>query len=269
MEGRTEVTGYRLGEVLGEGATGVVHRAIAPDGTEVAMKLLRAEHAGDTVARRRFEREARIATEIDSPYLVPVLETGNGFIVLQLYRDGSLARRLADRGRLGLDEAVALAAQLGKGLDALHARGVLHRDVKPSNVLLDGETAALADFGLARGLDSTRMTRDGQTLGTALYLAPELIEGADATPAADIYALGCVLYECLVSEPPFTGRSAAELGFAHLVEPPPDPRERRPELSADVAFALLTTLRKSPTERPTTATAFARMLHLARSSAPA
>jgi serine/threonine-protein kinase len=269
MEGEAGVVGYRLGAILGEGATGVVHRAFGPDGTEVAVKLLRPEHAGDIVARRRFEREARIAAEIDSPYLVPVLESGDGFIVLPLFRDGSLARRLAERGSLGLGEAVTLAAQLGKGLDALHARGVLHRDLKPSNVLLDGDRAALADFGLARGADSTRMTRDGQPLGTALYLAPELIEGTDATPAADIYALGCVLYECLVSEPPFTGRSLAELGFAHLVEPPPDPRERRPELSSDVALTLLTALQKSPTDRPTTATAFARMLHLAHSSAPA
>ena len=273
MDGRIVGAGrYRLGEQLGEGATSRVYRASAPDGSEVAVKLLRPERAGDSQVVRRFVREARIAGSIDSPHVAAVLETGEGedgaFIVLPLYRNGSLAGRLRERGRLGLDETAALAAQLAKGLDALHAAGVLHRDLKPSNVLLDGKLAALADFGLARASDSTRITREGHPLGSAHYLAPELIEGAEASRASDIYALGCVLYECLVSVPPFTGRSAAELGFAHLVEPPPDPRTRRPELPAAVADALLTALQKRPTARPTTATALARMLHLARTVAP-
>jgi serine/threonine protein kinase len=263
---------YRLDEELGQGATGVVYRATRDDGGEVALKLLRPEHAQDTIARSRFLREARIAGEIESPHVAPVLDAGEAggtvYLVLPLYRSGSLAERLRERTSLGVDETVALAAQLGRGLDALHERGILHRDVKPSNVLLDGDTAALADFGLARGNDSTRMTRDGQLLGTTLYLAPELIEGADATRASDVYALGCVLYECLVSEPPFGGRSPAEVGFAHLVEDPPDPRERRPELPAEVAAALLTSLSKSPSERPTTATALARMLHLGHTPRP-
>ena len=168
-----------------------------------------------------------------------------------------------------MDEIIDLAAQLGRGLDALHARGVLHRDVKPSNVLLDGEgTAALADFGLARATDSTRLTAEGQLLGTPHYLAPELIEGAEATRASDLYALGCLLYECVVGEPPFTGSRPAELGFAHLTELPPDPRGRRPELSEDVALALLAALQKDPQARPTSGTALARMLHVARSASP-
>jgi serine/threonine protein kinase len=273
VEGVGEIGGYALGEQLGEGATGVVYRARSAVGDEVAVKVLRPEQAGDTVARQRFRREARIAGGTDSPHVVPVLDTGEAagtvFIVLPLYRDGSLARRLRERTRLGLDETMALAAQLGRGLDALHDRGVLHRDVKPSNVLLDGERAALADFGLARAADSTRMTRDGQLLGTAHYLAPELIEGAEASRASDLYALGCVLYECLVSEPPFTGRSPAELGYAHLVEPPANPCTRRPELPPGVGLTLLTALAKNPAERPTTGTALARMLHLARTSPPA
>ncbi len=265
-----EIGGYRLGAEIGEGATGFVYRATDDDGREVALKLLRPEHAQEGVARSRFLREARIAAEIDSPHVAPVLDAGETggtvFLVLPLYRDGSLATRLRERGSLDLDETVDLAAQLGRGLDALHARDVLHRDVKPSNVLLDGNVAALADFGLARGVDSTRMTRDGQILGTAFYLAPELIEGAEASRASDVYALGCLLYECLVAEPPFGGRTPAEVGFAHLVEEPPDPRERLPELPAGVADALLTALAKTPADRPTTATALARMLHLAHTS---
>ena len=263
---------YRLGEELGAGANGVVRRATQDDGTEVAVKLLRAADAVESAAGRRFLREAMIAAAIESPHVVRILDSGQeggyAYIVLPLYRDGSLAARLTREGRLTLDETAGLAAKIGKGLDALHERGIVHRDVKPSNVLLDGELAALADFGLARGIDSTRLTGDGQLLGTAYYLAPEVIEGEDASRASDVYALGCVLYECLVGEPPFTGRSAAELAFGHLVEPPPDPRERRPELPADAGLVLLTALAKNPSERPTSGTALARMLHLARTPRP-
>ena len=247
---------YRLGEIVGEGAAGVVHRATGDDDVEVAVKLLRPQRTTDAVARTRFLREASLSSVIESAHIVPILETGETdgaiYLVMPLYPGGSLA------------------AQLGKGLDELHGHGILHRDVKPSNVLLAADgTAALADFGLALAVDSTRLTVDGQLLGTAHYLAPELIEGADATRASDIYALGCLLYECLAGEPPFTGRDAAEIGFAHLVEPPPDPRERRPELNADAAEALLIALGKDPSTRPTSATALARMLHRARTAARA
>ena len=259
------VGSYRLGPLLGEGATGVVYRATDGD-HDVAVKILRSE---DPVAQRRFAREARLARAADSRHLVPVLEVGDRFIVMPFYGGGTLSDRLRTEQRLSLDETVDLAAQLGKGLDALHACGVVHRDVKPSNVLLDGAgTAALADFGLARGADSTQLTSDGQMVGTAPYIAPELIAGEHATPASDVYALGCVLYECLVGEPPFTGRGPAELGFAHLFEPPPDPRERRPDLSAELALGLLSALEKDPTQRPTSGTAVARMLHLARTASP-
>ena len=233
------------------------------------MKVLRPERAADAAARARFLREARLAGRIESRHVVPVLEVGEAYLVLPYYPRGSLARRLQE-GKLGLDQTVRLAAELGRGLDALHEHGILHRDVKPSNVLLSGDgTAALADFGLARASDSTRITHDGQLVGTPHYLAPELIEGAEATRASDMYALGCLLYECVAGEPPFTGRRPAEIGFAHLTEAPPDPRERRPELSRDVALALLAALEKDPLARPTSATALARMLHVARSASPA
>ncbi len=255
---------YRLGSVLGEGATGVVY--LGNDGERaLAVKVLRAE---DPIAQRRFAREARLAQAAESRHVVPVLDVGDSYIVMPYY-PSTLAQRLRAEGRLSLDETLELAAQLGKGFDALHGCGIVHRDVKPSNVLLDVTgVAALADFGLARGDDSTQLTHEGQLVGTAQYLAPELIEGGEASAASDIYALGCVLYECLVGEPPFMGRGPAEIGFAHLFEAPPDPRERRADLSAELALALLILLEKDPSRRPTSATAAARMLHLGRSPSP-
>ena len=256
-----EVDGYRLGRTLGEGATGVVYAARGRDGATVAVKLLRSELAADAVLQARFRREARLAHGIESSHVVPILAVGETYLVLPLYPGGSLADRLRKSGPLGTDETIALAAQLARGLDALHARGIVHRDVKPSNVLFDADgRAALSDFGLARAVDSPRLTRDGQLLGTPHYLAPELIEGGEATTASDVYALGCVLFECVAGEPPFAASRLTELGFAHLAEPAPDPRERRPDLPAGVAEALLAALEKDPAARPTTPTALARML---------
>lgn len=252
---------YRVLETLGEGGAGVVYRAT--DGTrEVALKVLR---GADPVAQRRLAREARLAQACDSRHLVRVLEVGDDYLVLPLYR-GSLADRLARDGKLTPAQTAVLAAQLARGLDALHEQGILHRDVKPSNVLLDddGGVAVLTDFGLARGVDSTQLTREGQIVGSLHYLAPELIEGAPASPASDVYALGCLLYACVTGAPPFAGRREVELGYAHLVETPTAPREVPP----DFALALLTALAKTPAERPTTATALARMLHLAGTPAP-
>jgi serine/threonine-protein kinase len=252
-----EIAGYRTTAVLGDGASGVVYRAT--DGVrDVAVKVLRAPNP-------RFAREAKLARRIESRHVVPVLDAGDDYLVMPLY-----ARTLADAIPLSLAETTRIAAQLGRGLDALHAVKIVHRDVKPSNVLLDERgDAALADFGLARGDDSTQLTRDGQLVGTPHYLAPELIEGSPATAASDVYALGCVLYACLTGAPPFAGLRDAELGYAHLVEPPPDPRSRCPDLPADAAAAVLTALSKEPRHRPTTATALARMLHLAGTPSPA
>jgi serine/threonine-protein kinase len=260
-----EIGGYAIEGVVGEGAAAVVYRA--SDGArEVAVKLLRER---DPELERRFEREARIAGEIDSRHVAPVLAAGPGWLVLPLYRT-SLAALLRSDGPLTMERATEIAVDTAAGLDALHRRGILHRDVKPSNVLLDDAgRAAVSDFGLARAADSTRLTRDGQIVGTAHYLAPELIEGAPATVASDVYAFGCLLYEALTGTPPFAGRAEVEIGFAHLVEEPDDPRTRRPELPADAALAVLTALAKEPSARPTTPTALARMLHVARTGSPA
>jgi eukaryotic-like serine/threonine-protein kinase len=263
---------YRLERVIGEGAVGVVFSAVR-DGGQFALKVLRPQHAESSAALARFRREARVARGIDPRHVVPILDVGDSrgltFLVMPYYDGGSLAGRLLERGPLGIDEALELAAGLGRGLDELHRKDIVHRDVKPSNVLLDSaETPALSDFGLARAADSTRLTAEGQIVGTPHYLAPELIEGEEATRASDIYALGCVLYECLTGRPPFAGRSVAAVGFAHLVEQPPDPRELRAKISTELAEALLLPLEKDPGSRPTSGTALARLLHAGRSASP-
>jgi serine/threonine protein kinase len=264
---------YRLERTLGEGAIGIVFAATR-ENEELAVKLLRPEHAPGSTTLARFVREARIAREIDSRHVVPILDFGesNGvtFFAMPVYDGGSLARKLDENGPLGIDETLELAAQLGRGLDELHRRRIVHRDVKPSNVLLDvSGVAALSDFGLARAADSTRLTAEGQILGTAHYLAPELIEGREATIASDVYALGCVLYECLTGGPPFAGASPAAVAFAHLTEEPRDPRELRAEVAVGVAEALLLALEKDPAARPTSGTALARLLHVGHSASPA
>jgi serine/threonine protein kinase len=244
---------YEVIERVGEGATGVVYRAEG----DVAVKVLRNT---DPVVAKRFVREARLAATIESRHLVRILDVGDGFFVMPYYPRGSLAEALP----LAIDQLVRVAAEIAQGLDALHAAGIVHRDVKPSNVLLGGDGAVLADFGLARGVDSTQLTHDGQLLGTAHYLAPELIEGAAATPASDVYAFACLVYEAATGAPPFAGRNEAEIGYAHLVEDPP-----RPDLPGELPDAILLGLAKDPRDRPTSATALHRMLRAASKPSPA
>ena len=244
---------YDVLELVGEGATGVVYRAEG----DVAVKVLR--HS-DPVVAKRFAREARIAATLESRHLVRILDVGDGFIVMPYFARGSLADVLP----LAIPDHVRVAAEIAQALDQLHAAGIVHRDVKPSNVLLGDDGAVLADFGLARGVDSTQLTRDGQLLGTAHYLAPELIEGAEATPASDVYAFACLLYEAATGAPPFAGRNEAEIGYAHLVEEPP-----RPDLPGELGDAILLGLAKDPGQRPTSATALHRMLQAASKPSPA
>ncbi len=259
---------YRLEARLGEGAMGVVYRAVRdPDGAIVALKVLRDELAGDEVFRRRFTREAKAAAEVEHRNLVRVLDAGESdgrFYLAVRYVDGrSLADRLAD-GPLPLPGTLRLIAEVAGGLQAIHERGLVHRDVKPSNVLLDAdETAALGDFGLAKGRAYTVLTRPGQVLGTLDYLAPELIRGAPAGPASDIYALGCVAFECLAGAPPFAGRSVLQVGVAHLRQEPPDPVAGRSDVPSAVSWAVRQALAKEPDRRPQTALAFSRLLHVA------
>ena len=259
MTDPTRLGDYRLEAELGQGATGVVYRARAADGRTVAVKVLSASLEGDDAAQARRAREVRIARAARHEHLVSILDAGEAdgrsYLVLELLSGGSLADRLRP-GPLPLDEMLRLVAEIGAGLDALHWQGIVHRDVKPSNIMLreDG-SAALTDFGLAKGAAYTVLTRPGQVLGTLDYLAPELVRGQAATPASDIYALGCVAFECLAGSPPFADRSLFGVGTAHLADDPPDP-----PAPAEVSWALLRALEKDPAARPPTATTYAHLL---------
>jgi serine/threonine-protein kinase len=265
---------YRIEARLGQGGMGIVFRASAhADGRTVALKVLRDELAADDGFRQRLAHEARAAAEVDHPNLAPVLAAGeaDGRLWLAVrYVDGpSLAVRLAMDGPLAVGELVRLAADVGAGLDALHRRGIVHRDVKPGNILLAADgTAVLGDFGLAKSRAWTVLTRTGQVLGTPHYLAPEVIRGEQATPRSDLYGLGCVLFECLAGRSPFAGRGILRVGMAHLQEDPGDPAAGRGDVPPALSWTIRQTLAKDPADRPPSAVALARMLRLATAEEP-
>jgi YVTN family beta-propeller protein len=226
----TQIAGYRLEEVVGRGGMGVVYRAhdVALE-RSVALKLLSPTLAEDPDFRERFLVESRLAASLDHPNVVPMYDAGEVegqlYLAMRFVEGSDLKQLLREKGPLDPSSAIAICSQIADALDAAHARGLVHRDVKPSNVLLDErEHAYLADFGLTRRLTDEAPDFDaGLSLGTPAYVAPEQIEGKDVDGRADQYSLACMLHECLTGEPPFPRGSEAATLFAHLEEPPPAP----------------------------------------------
>lgn len=251
---------------------GVVYRATREtDGTVVALKLLKEQFSSDDAYQRRFVHEARAAREVRHRHLVSLLDAGEiegRFFLAAEYVDGrTLEDRIKTDGPLPLEDLLRIAGEVATGMDALHERGVVHRDVKSSNIMLDQHgRALLTDFGLAKGEGYTGLTKPGQVIGTLDYLAPELIEGAAATPASDVYALACVVFECIAGRPPFAHKSVFQIGYAHLTETPPDPSAGRPDMPAALSVAVLVALSKQPSERPQSAGVFAHRLRRAADS---
>jgi serine/threonine protein kinase len=264
---------YRIEDELGEGGMGYVFRATAPGGSEVALKIVKPEMARDAVLRKRFAREAQIASTVKHPHVVPVLDSGEQdglpYMAQQFIRGGSLDDRIKNSGPLDLETAIAVCTAVATGLDALHEAGLVHRDVKPANILLDEQgTAYIADFGLAKDRQASVLTKAGQTLGSMDYMAPEQIRGEDVTAASDVYALGCVMFECMAGTPPFADRTGMRILWAHLQEDPPDPLGARKDVPADVSWAITRALEKEPEKRPPTATAYAQMVRVAAGVRP-
>jgi serine/threonine protein kinase len=258
---------YRVERVLGEGAMGVVYYCVQEgEPHEVALKVLRPELSESPTYRQRFDHELRVAREVSHRSLVPIVDAGQaeGYHYLAMPYIGE--QTLKDRigvGALSVRDTIRVAAALGGALDALHGNGLMHRDVKPSNVLLtDDGTPLLSDFGIAKGVGYTVLTRTGQLVGTLDYLAPEMIRGERASVASDVYAMGCVLYECLVGEPPFGQRPLFQVGFAHLSEEPVSPARRRTDVSEELGKAVLLALHKSADGRPKSAGELATLVRI-------
>jgi serine/threonine-protein kinase len=259
---------FRLEANLGSGAVGLVFRARDEQtGALVAVKVLRPELARDPVYTQRFLREARIAASVEHECLVKIVDAGVSdgirYLAVDYVPGRTLRQRLDDEGPMSARELARLGRHLGGALHALHTSGLVHRDVKPENVLLDeGGRAHLTDYGLARGPAMTVLTRKGQLLGTPAYLAPELVEGGEGTPASDVYSLGCVLYECIAGRPPFVGR-LFEVVLGHVQREPPDPLAGRPDLPASLGGVVLSALAKEPAARPPTGRTLAQLLRVA------
>jgi serine/threonine protein kinase len=267
LEPGDSVGRYTIERVLGAGRMGHVYQASA-GGRQVALKLISPALLEVDVFRRRFAHEGLATTRVAHPHVVAVIETGEHdgvpFIAQELVRGSSLRSRLRERGPLELEDAVRLCHQVASGLDALHEAGVIHRDLTPGNVLLDERgDAHIADFGLAKQRDRTALTRPGQALGSLHYVSPEQIRGEAVARTADVYSLGCVMWECVCGRPPFADREGMKILWAHLQEDPPDLSTRRAGLPPQLGWAITRALEKDPARRPPTATAYGHLVAFA------
>jgi sugar lactone lactonase YvrE len=268
----SQVAGYRIDALVGRGGGGVVYRATHLRlGRTVALKLLAPELAADPEFQRRFEREALMAGALDHPHIIPVYDAGeaNGVLYLAMrFVEGSdLATMIKANGRLDPKRACAILSQVASALDAAHAGGLVHRDVKPGNILIDhvadasrAEHVYLSDFGLTRRFAGTALSVT-TVAGTPWYMAPERFRGVAAAPAIDVYALGCVAYACLIGSPPFTGDDIESVMVGHLNEPPTRVSDHRTDLPAGVDAILAKAIAKKPADRYPSCGAFADALH--------
>jgi hypothetical protein len=258
----SEFVGYRIDELIGRGGMGVVYRAYDLRlKRTVALKLMAPELAMDQRFRERFSREAELAMSLEHPNVVPIHDAGDIdgrlYLAMRHVEGTDLRALLRADGALARTRALAICSRVANALDAAHANGLVHRDVKPSNVLLDAsEHVYLADFGLTRRLDEQGgPAGEGRSIGTPAYLAPEQIEGGPVDSRADVYSLGCLLYECLTGETPFAHGSRLAVTWAHLEEAPPRASARRPELPEAIDAVIRKAMAKEPEDRYTTCAA--------------
>ncbi|MDX6376162.1 MAG: eukaryotic-like serine/threonine-protein kinase, partial [Gaiellaceae bacterium] len=249
---------YRLHEVIGSGAAGRVYRAHDVHlGRDVAIKRLHEDALGGADERARFEREAIALARISHPHVLPVFDVSTDaddpYLVLNYCPDGSLADRLR-RGPLAAAEARELVRQTSAGLAAMHAAGVIHRDVKPSNILRLADRWLISDLGIARVDGQTALTETGARIGTPQYWAPETARGEECTPAVDVYGLGCVLYEALTGQKVFAGGSPLATGLLHATAPPPPLPPEVERADPQLASLVMRMLGKDPDRRPAAAT---------------
>jgi eukaryotic-like serine/threonine-protein kinase len=265
---------YRLERPLGHGGMASVYLARDSElDRPIAVKVLAENAAADDGLRERFVREARHAARLSHPNVVNVFDAGEDggrpYIVMEHVEGETLAELLARRGRLPPDEARGMALQAARGLAHAHAAGLVHRDIKPQNLLVrDDGTLKIADFGIARAAEGTALTQAGTVLGTAAYLAPEQALGEQATPAADVYSLGAVLYELLTGKPPYEFESLADLADKqrrHAIAPV---RELVPDVPRELEDVVMRCLARNPAYRPASAAELERELAPAGAEPP-
>jgi hypothetical protein len=241
----TKLSGrYRIQDEIGSGGMSTVYCAF--DETlerEVALKVLHSDISSDPAALERFRREARTVAQLSHPHVVMVIDAGEDegrpYIVFEHVRGETLKEKIRREGRLPIGEAVAYAIEIGRALSAAHERGLVHRDVKPQNVLIDEEgRAKVTDFGIALGLERDSLTAAGRVVGTTDYVSPEQALGSDVTGQSDIYSLGIVLFEMLTGDVPFKAESDVSVAMKHVREGIPDIQKRRPGVSAALAAVL-------------------------------
>jgi serine/threonine protein kinase len=262
LESGVEFAGYRIEALLGRGGMSEVYRASNPRlGNHVAVKLLARELAEDKVFQERFVRESRLAASLNHPNVVPIFDAGESqglpFIAMRYVDGPDLKQLIARDGPLPLEYATAILAQVAAALDAAHAKGLVHRDVKPGNILIDENSATdgvphvyLSDFGVAKHSQShSGLTSTGHFVGTIDYIAPEQIEGKPLDGTTDLYSLGCLLFECLAGVSPFDRDTDVAMIYAHLVDPPPPVSEKRPDLPAALDGVIAKALSKRPEDR--------------------
>ncbi len=253
----SEVAGYRLEDLLGRGGMGAVYRAEDLRlGRKVALKLLAPELAENERFRERFLRESQLAASLDHPHIVPIYAAGEAagqlYLAMRYVQGYDLKQLLAREGPLAPGRALGLLEQVADALDAAHERGLIHRDVKPGNILIaeraGREHCYLADFGLTKQTSSiSGLTGTGELVGTVAYVSPEQIRGEAVDARADVYALGCVLYECLTGEQPFARESDVAMLWAHVNDSPPAVAT---ELGGEIDRVLVEALAKAPADRP-------------------
>jgi tRNA A-37 threonylcarbamoyl transferase component Bud32/CheY-like chemotaxis protein len=253
----TVIAGYRIEERIGRGGMGVVYRAEHLNlRRRAAVKIIAPDLAESEGFRERFTREARIAAALQHPNIVTVYDAGEVdgllYLAMQYIEGDDLAAMLRIETRLRPYRAVDVGRQVASALDAAHARGLIHRDVKPANVLIEGRTAFLTDFGLTKRLEGgtrAQLTRAGDVVGTIHYVAPEQIEGTQVSARSDVYSLGCLLFHCLSGQVPFTRETDVAVIYAHLSEEPPRLSSLRPELPEGLDAVMAKALDKSPDRR--------------------
>jgi predicted Ser/Thr protein kinase len=252
----TEFAGYKVTGVLGRGGMSIVYSAEHLSlGRTVALKVLSAALAGDDDFRERFIRESKLAATLEHPNIIPIYDAGEAegclFIAMRYVEGGDLGSLIKANDSLGLGQTIFLIEQVAGALDHAHRQGLVHRDVKPANILVErpSDRAYLTDFGVVKQTATPGLTKTGYFLGTFAYAAPEQIERKPVDGRTDLYALGCVLHECLSGEPPFNAVTEASILHAHLVEPPPRLTDTRPDLPHAIDDVIATALAKSKDDR--------------------